>query len=64
MARWDEYAANGHGGNQLLQRRGQANYAVSILEVASSEMSPDEIIGRESVWKDKLGSRAHGLNAN
>ena len=64
LARWDEYAANGHGDNQLLQRRGQANYAVSILEVAWSEMSRDEIIGRESMWKDKLGSRAHGLNAN
>ena len=64
MGRFDEYAANGHGGNQLLRSRGRANYSVSILEVASSEMSVGDIIGRESVWKNKLGSRAHGLNAN
>ncbi|MCY3840651.1 MAG: GIY-YIG nuclease family protein [Gammaproteobacteria bacterium] len=64
MGRFDEYAANGHGGNKLLRSRGRANYSVSILEVASSEMSVSDIIGRESVWKRKLGSRAHGLNAN
>ena len=64
MGRWDEYAANGHGGNQLLRSRGPANYAVSILEVASSEMTPREIIRRETAWKNKLGSRAYGLNAN
>lgn len=64
LARWDEYATNGHGGNQQLRARGLANYAVSILEVASSEMSNAEVIERESVWKAKLGTRAHGLNAN
>jgi len=25
---------------------------------------PEEIVGRESIWKRKLGSRAHGLNEN
>ena len=64
LGRWSDYVANGHGGNQLLKKRGRANYTVSVLEVASSAMSPTEIIARESVWKSKLGSRAHGLNAN
>ncbi len=64
LARWNDYVANGHGGNRLLERRGRANYTVSVLEVASSATSPAEIVGRESVWKNRLGSRAHGLNAN
>ena len=64
IARWDEYAANGHGGNQMLMSRAHDSYDVSILEVAGSGMSAAEIIRSESVWKAKLGSRAHGLNAN
>ncbi|MYA60910.1 MAG: GIY-YIG nuclease family protein [Chloroflexi bacterium] len=64
LGRFREYAANGHGGNHLLQHRPRANYAVSILEVTSSTMSASEIVRRESAWKNKLGSRSHGLNAN
>ena len=62
--RWLEYASNGHGGNLLLRERGSANYTVSILEVASSQMTSTDILARESSWKTRLGSRAHGLNAN
>ena len=64
LARWDEYAANGHGGNQKLKARERGNYDVSILEVAGSGVTVEEIVRRESAWKAKLGSRAHGLNAN
>lgn len=64
MGRWDAYAANGHGGNVILRQRGDRDYAVSILEIASPDMSRDEIIAREVFWKQKLGARAHGLNAN
>lgn len=64
MGRWSSYAANGHGGNKLLKDRPNVNYAVSILEVASPDMAPSEVINRESAWKTKLGSRSHGLNAN
>ncbi|WP_108859195.1 GIY-YIG nuclease family protein [Ruegeria sp. Alg231-54] len=64
MGRWASYAVNGHGGNKLLLVRKRTNYAISILEIASPDMSASEIINRESAWKTKLGSRAHGLNAN
>ncbi|WP_370212671.1 GIY-YIG nuclease family protein [Roseovarius sp.] len=64
LNRWKAYAANGHGGNRLLMARESASYAVSILEVASPDMSASDIIHRETAWKIKLGSRAHGLNAN
>lgn len=64
MGRWAGYAANGHGGNVLLRKRAKTNYAISILEIASPDMSASEIIHRENAWKLKLGSRAHGLNVN
>lgn len=62
--RWLAYAADGHGGNLTLRTRERADYAVSILEVASPDMAPRDVIEREGAWKTKLGSRAHGLNAN
>ncbi|TNC59239.1 GIY-YIG nuclease family protein [Rubellimicrobium roseum] len=64
IGRWIVYAANGHGGNVLLRQRGHRDYAVSILEVASPDMSREDILAREGHWKDKLGARAHGLNRN
>ena len=66
MGRWRQYAANGHGGNRELRALAvdQRDYQVSILETASPEMSAPDIIAREAVWKEKLGVRAHGLNAN
>jgi len=64
IGRWRGYAANGHGGNVILRQRGHQDYTVSVLEVASPDMSRDEIVAREAFWKDKLGVRAHGLNAS
>lgn len=64
FARWSAYALNGHGGNQRLKARGESNYTITILEVASPDMAPSDVIRREAAWKIKLGSRAHGLNAN
>lgn len=64
MGRWRNYLANGHGGNVPLRRGGHRDYAMTILEVASPDMSPNDIVAREAFWKAKLGARAHGLNAN
>lgn len=64
VGRWRQYVTNGHGGNVLLRAAEQRDYAVTSLEVASPDMSPDDILAREAFWKIKLGARAHGLNAN
>lgn len=67
LGRWRAYAANGHGGNKLLRplaRAGIPNYRISILEVAGSAATSEDVLRREASWKDKLGSRAYGLNAN
>jgi len=64
MGRWRQYLTNGHGGNVLLRTAGHRDYTVTILEVASPDMSQEDILAREAFWKAKLGSRAHGLNGN
>lgn len=62
--RWEDYVASGHGGNKLMLGLPAADYWVSILEVASSSAGLVELVNLESRWKEKLGSRAFGLNAN
>ncbi len=62
--RWEQYVSDGHGGNLMLKEIGEADYHVTILEVAASSASVDEIIGLENRWKEKLLSRIHGLNKN
>jgi hypothetical protein len=64
LQRWRGYFINGHGGNIRLKSREYSNYQVSILEVAGSAASVDDIRDMENVWKKKLQSRAMGLNAN
>jgi hypothetical protein len=63
-SRWSEYAANGHGGNVALVDRGPADWIVSILQVAGSAHTGDDIPAMEQVWKRKLQSRELGLNRN
>ncbi len=69
--RWSEYAENGHGGNrdliELLKENGHEycnNFQYSILEIADTHSSINDVLGRESYWKDILCSRQHGYNAN
>lgn len=62
--RWQSYIATGHGGNVGLRSRDPSNYQVSILEVAGSSSTTDEIIAMEQLWKAKLQSREMGLNRN
>ena len=64
LGRWEQYAKNGHGGTKLLRKRSKRDYQVSVLEVVSSPSTPNEVIQREALWKQKLGSRAFGLNSN
>jgi hypothetical protein len=38
------------------------DYHVSILEVAGSDATTDDIVSREMHWMTTLGTRVHGLN--
>lgn len=68
--RWCDYANTGHGGNIKLQTlcdhsdAHPAAFRFSILETFSRTLSRDEAISLETFFKQKLGTRAFGLNAN
>lgn len=71
--RWTQYVETGHGHNRelrlLLDREGAEysdRFQFAILETADSNASTDEVLARETHWKDALCSRqSHGgYNAN
>lgn len=68
--RWYQYAANGHGNNKLLRglisgdRAYPDAFRYSLLQVLPKTTKDSEVIRWETQYKNKLGSRAKGLNAN
>lgn len=69
--RWVEYSKDGHGNNQelidLLDQNGESyanNFQYTVLEIADTHASLDDIYEREKYWKKVLCSRKHGYNAN
>ena len=64
LARWLDYAATDHGVNVNLKGKSAADIDVAVLEAAASTATDEEILRAETVWKIKLGTRVHGLNAN
>ena len=70
LARWSDYARTGHGGNkqlkELLARRpaAAAEFQFAILQTLPTTLTAKEVIAYEALHKQKLGSRAHGLNSN
>lgn len=64
QGRWLSYVHDGHGGNVGLKSRDPSDYQVSILEVAGSIATTQEVLDMETLWKRKLQSREMGLNKN
>ena len=67
--RWSQYAKNGHGDNVTLvelckQDDYQKNFTFTILKTLPKNLLNKEVIQVENLYKEKLGSRVHGLNAN
>lgn len=68
--RWASYSTDGHGGNVELKRVLKQDpdrykqFQYSILEIADNHTSDQDIINRESFWKEVLGTRKFGYNAN
>ncbi len=60
--RWQDYMQTGHGGNVGLKSREPSDYQVSILEVAGTASTREDVLGMEKGWKLKLQSREMGLN--
>lgn len=65
LGRWLGYA-DGHGGNLGMRdlAASAGAYDVAILEVVGSAATVEEVYAREGAWKEKLGTRARGLNRN
>lgn len=70
-SRWSCYAKTGHGGNielrQLLSTVGEErtkHFQYTILEIADTHASAEDVRARESYWKDVLTSRQFGYNKN
>ncbi len=64
LQRWEEYAATGHGGNVALKSRDPSDYQISILEVAGSAATHQDVLDMERRWKDKLRTREMGFTRN
>lgn len=68
--RWEQYAKIGHGGNKLLAELLAENsdypdlFRFSLLQILPKTLTRDEVIRREGLYKQKLGTRATGLNLN
>jgi len=63
LSRWEQHARM-EGDAMAFLSRDPADYRVSILEVAGSLITDDEIHAMEQRWKEKLQSREMGLNRN
>jgi hypothetical protein len=65
LGRWENYAASGHGDNQLLKKRKPESFVFSILQRLSPDTSPAEVVRIENTWKERLHTQApYGLNDN
>lgn len=72
LNRWTEYADSGHGNNkkivELIKKEGIAyaekNFQWSILETLPLNVTQKVAIDRETLYKEKLGTREHGYNEN
>jgi len=72
LSRWTEYASTGHGYNkmlmELLSKEGigyaELNFQWTILETLPLNVTPKVAIDRETLYKEKFGTREHGYNEN
>lgn len=62
--RWQDYVHTGHGGNKGLKSRNPSDYQISILEVAGTSATKEDILKMEGRWQSKLQSQEMGLNRN
>jgi len=68
--RWAKYAQTSHGGNELIKElidsesEYASNFRFTLLHVLLKTATKDEVIAWEVRYKNKLGTKAFGLNLN
>ena len=69
-SRWEGYAKTGHNGNKALKELASKNpeffnsFTYSLHHVFPRTVNKNDVLYYESLLKNKLGSRAYGLNEN
>ena len=69
-SRWEGYAKTGHNGNKALKELSTQNsdfaknFTYSLHHVFPRTVGKNDVLNYESLLKNKLGSRAYGLNEN
>ena len=70
LGRWSEYVATRHGGNKrlieelLVDPETVTRFRYSVLQVLPKTTTIDDVVAVETLYKDKLLTKAFGLNAN
>jgi hypothetical protein len=70
LGRWSIYAATGHGNNKLMKEAvctypdRYTEFQFSILQILPKNLTDDEIINIESLYKKKLLTKEFGMNDN
>lgn len=70
LGRWKSYARTGHGNNDQLKellrdnKDYRLNFRFTILRTLPKSLTKREVIEVEKRYKEKLGTRAFGLNSN
>ena len=68
--RWSTYAGDPTGGNVRLKKllekdpNRYQSFKFSVLQTLPSNADKNTALAAEKFYKEKLGSHAHGLNAN
>lgn len=70
--RWETYAKTGHGNNKELRdvvnksdpEYPFQNFVFSLLWYGGAAVSAEEVLHKESFWKEALMTREFGYNAN
>lgn len=70
LGRWSEYVKTKHGNNKkiikLLEEypNRYRKFQYSVLQILPKNLSEEEVVDVEKLWKDKLHTREFGLNDN
>ena len=70
IGRWEQYAKTFHGDNELLKKLLSKNperyksFRFCILQTLPRTLARKEVVAHEMKYKEKLGTRAFGLNGN
>ncbi|MBO5324931.1 MAG: GIY-YIG nuclease family protein [Lachnospiraceae bacterium] len=70
LGRWSEYVKTKHGNNKKIIKMLEEypnryrKFQYSVLQILPKNLSEEEVIDVEKLWKDKLHTREFGLNDN